>query len=87
MSRTEAGLRVEAALAASRIRAFQAKHGRLPSSLAEAGVQANEMVYTRVSQDAFTLVNSSGTARITYQSSAPDADRVRKAFRVLETKS
>ena len=85
--REQAGRKVQTMLAATRIRDFRARHGRLPRTLAEAGVRTPDLTYTRESTDAFTIRNGSGASTLVFRSTVPDSVFVGNAFRVLETKS
>lgn len=52
---TVASARMTLGLAASRINQFRETHGRLPSTLEDAGVEEEGMVFTRVGDQAFAL--------------------------------
>lgn len=66
-----AGARLALVLHASRVDAFRARTGRLPSSATEAGIAAPEINYRRISDDVYELAIDSGTNWVFYRSNVP----------------
>jgi hypothetical protein len=61
----QASLRIGVATAAQHIQRFQHKSGRLPETLAEAGVSSHGISYQRVGPDAYRLEADEGELHVT----------------------
>ncbi|HEY7635694.1 MAG TPA: hypothetical protein VH763_09125 [Gemmatimonadales bacterium] len=60
----QASLRIGVATAAQHIKRFQQKSGRLPETLAEAGVSGQGITYQRLGPDAYRLEAEEGELRV-----------------------
>lgn len=65
---TVASARITLNLAASRVRAFKAQHGRLPETLLSAGITDPAILYQRWAEGQFVLRLVAGETLLTYDS-------------------
>lgn len=78
-----AGARMTLGLAAARIEAFRHTHGRLPSTLEDAGVEEDGMVFTHVGDQAFALQFTSESGVLAFDSSMEPASLLDAAAPVI----
>jgi hypothetical protein len=84
-ARVEAGARMSLFLASERIRAFHRKHGRLPGTLSDAGVDSVGIGYVPVTNAGFELWTDATGSRIRYRSSMGPAEFLGATFNILTT--
>lgn len=81
--RLEAGARMTLFLASERIRGHQRAHGRLPATLAEAGVDSTGLSYRARSAEVFELGTEVNGTRITYHSTMHTAAFLGSTLEIL----
>ena len=82
--RVQAEAKVLLVLAASRIRDYEARHGKLPQNLRQAGVGFSGMQY-HLSSPGFELSTQANGAPLVYRSFVDPADVLGRARKVLES--
>ena len=82
--RVQAEAKVLLVLAAGRVRDYEARHGKLPQTLQQAGVAFPGMQY-RISSPGFELSTQANGAQVVYRSFVDPADFLGRARKVLES--
>jgi hypothetical protein len=83
--RQDASTRMTLFLAAERLRAYQRAHGKLPPTLAEAGVDTTGIAYWRSTNTTFELSGMANGGKITFRSSMTNPEFLRTTLQVLST--
>ena len=83
--REEAGVRMTLFLASERVRSFQSKHGHLPNTLFEAGVDSVGLIYQVSNGAAFDLSMDARGKTVTFRSSQNNGEFVSSALQTLNT--
>jgi hypothetical protein len=83
--RVEASARMTIFLASERVRAFHRAKGRLPVTLAEAGVDSADIGYFRSSDTGFDMWMTANGGRINYRSTMNSAEFLGTTLQTLST--
>ena len=74
LAHLEAGIRMEMIVQRARIIGYRMEHGRLPTSLEEAGERSTSVEYTRLGDDVFQLSGTNGDFTLRYNSTQPEEE-------------